>query len=336
MISLYTCLMPVLVTGCLLLELPATSMAQVVIKLGTIAPEGSAWHDALLSIRQQWRDISHGEVELRIYAGGVLGGEAEMVRKVQRRGLDAITISGAGLPLIDSSVDCLNLPMLFESYEALDYVRNGIAAEVEQRFATKQFKVLSWAEGGWIYFFTKTPVRTLDDLRKLRLWISVGQPEAEKLVKEFGFQVVPLPETEMLTALQTGLIEAIDVPPLFALLDRSYQLAKYMTNLPFAPLNAATVISLPAWERIPASYRPRLLAAVRDTGQALRGTIRQAGDDAIKEMQQRGLQVIDVDASTIAQWRSEAQKAYTRFGCSVHHPELFEKILRLQREFQGR
>jgi TRAP-type C4-dicarboxylate transport system substrate-binding protein len=109
-----------------------------------------------------------------------------------------------------------------------------------------------------------------------------------------------------------------------------------MTNLPFAPLNAATVISLPAWERIPASYRPRLLAAVRDTGQALRGTIRQAGDDAIKEMQQRGLQVIDVDASTIAQWRSEAQKAYTRFGCSVHHPELFEKILRLQREFQGR
>jgi TRAP-type C4-dicarboxylate transport system substrate-binding protein len=336
MISRYTRLLPVLLTGCLLLQLPAASMAQVVIKLGTVAPEGSAWHDALLRIRQQWRDISHGEVELRIYAGGVLGGEAEMVRKVQRRGLDAIAISGAGLPLIDSSVDCLNLPMLFESYEDLDYVRNGIATEVEQRFAAKQFKVLSWAEGGWIYFFTKTPVRTLDDLRKLRVWTSVGQPETEKLIKEFGFQVVPLPETEMLTALQTGLIEAIDVPPLFALLERSYQLAKYMTNLPFAPLNAATVISLPAWERIPAGYRPRLLEAVRDTGQALRGTIRQAGDEAIKEMQQRGLQVIDVDTSTIAQWRAEAQRAYSKFGCSVHHPELFEKILRLHREFQAR
>ena len=95
-------------------------MAQVVIKLGTVAPEGSARHDALLKIRQQWRDISHGEVELRIYAGGMLGGETEMVRKVQRQGLDAIAISGSGLPFIDSSVDCLNIPMLFASYEELD------------------------------------------------------------------------------------------------------------------------------------------------------------------------------------------------------------------------
>ena len=197
----------------LVLQLPSTGMAQVVIKLGTVAPEGSAWHDALLKIRQQWRDISHGEVELRIYAGGVLGGEIEMVRKVQRQGLDAIAISGSGLPFIDSSVDCLNIPMLFASYEELDYVRNGIAAELEQRLTHKHFKVLSWAEGGWIYFFTKVPVRTPDDLRKLRLWTAAGYPEAEKLSKALGFQVVPLPETDMLTGLQTGLIEAIDIPP---------------------------------------------------------------------------------------------------------------------------
>lgn len=214
-------LVSVLLTCVLCLQLPAAGMAQVVIKLGTVAPEGSAWHDALLTMRQQWRDISHGEVELRIYAGGVLGGEAAMVRKVQRHGLDAIAISGSGLPFIDSSVDCLNIPMLFASYEELDYVRNGIAAELEQRLAHKHFKVLSWAEGGWISFFTKVPVRTPDELRKLRLWTAAGNPEAEKLSKALGFQVVPLPETAMLTGLQTGLIDAIDVPPLFALLDRS-------------------------------------------------------------------------------------------------------------------
>jgi len=326
----------VLLTFVLFLQLPATSMAQVVIKLGTVAPEGSAWHDALLKIRQQWRDISHGEVELRIYAGGVLGGEAEMVRKVQRQGLDAIAISGSGLPFIDTSVDCLNIPLLFESYEELDYVRNGIAAEVEQRLANKRFKVLSWAEGGWIYFFTKAPVRTPDDLRKLRLWTSVGYPEAEALSKALGFQVVPLPETDMLTGLQTGLIEAIDVPPLLALLDRSYQLAKYMTNLRFAPLNAATVISVPAWERIPAGYRPRLLDVVRQTGQVLREEMRQSGDEAIQEMRKRGLQIVELDAPTLAQWRLEAQKAYPKFGCSVHHPEMFDKVLRLHREFRSR
>lgn len=331
-----TGMVPVLLTLVLFLQLPAMCRAQVVIKLGTVAPEGSAWHDALLSIRQQWRDISHGEVDLRIYAGGVLGGEAEMVRKVQRHGLDAIAISGSGLPFIDSSVDCLNIPLLFASYEELDYVRNGIAAELEQRLALKHFKVLSWAEGGWIYFFTKTPVRTPDDLRKLRLWTSVGHPQAETLSKALGFQVVPLPETDMLTGLQTGLIEAIDVPPLFALLDRSYQLAKYMTNLQFAPLNAATVISVPAWERIPAGYRPRLLDVVRQAGKALRAEIHRAGDAAIHEMHKRGLQIVDLDEPTLAHWRLEAQKAYPQFGCSIHHPDVFDKVLRLHQEFQSR
>jgi TRAP-type C4-dicarboxylate transport system substrate-binding protein len=325
-----------LVACLLLVSLPATGRARVVIKLGTIAPEGSAWHDALLSLRQQWLELSHGEVELRIYAGGVLGGEEEMVRKVQRRGLDAIAMSGAGLPYIDDSVDCLNIPMLFESYEELEYVRNGIAPELEKRFEAKQFRVLNWAEAGWVYLFTKRPVRTPDDLRKLRLWVAAGRPEVEKLYKELGLQVVPLSVTDMLTALQTGLIEAIYVPPLFALLDRSYQLATYMTDMKFAPLNAATVISVPAWERIPERYRQPFLAAAGQIGRALRDEIRQAGDAAIQEMRKRGLQVVELDAATLEQWRAEAQRVYPKFGCSLHYHELFEHILRLHRAFRSK
>ena len=86
----------------------SAATAQVVIKLGSVAPEGSIWHDALLETRQRWRDISSGEVDLKIYAGGVLGGEEEMIRKMQRRGLDALAVSGSGLPLIDGIVSCMN------------------------------------------------------------------------------------------------------------------------------------------------------------------------------------------------------------------------------------
>ena len=110
------------------------SANKIVIKLGTIAPEGSAWHDAMLELRQKWLELSNDQIELRIYAGGVLGGETEMVRKVQRRGLDGIAISGSGLPRIDSSIGCLDIPMLFDSYEELDYVRGRISPDVEQRF----------------------------------------------------------------------------------------------------------------------------------------------------------------------------------------------------------
>ena len=307
---------------------------RIIIKFGTIAPEGSAWHDAMLEIRQKWLELSDGQVELRIYAGGVLGGETEMVRKVQRRGLDGIAISGSGLPRIDSSIGCLNIPMLFDSYEELDYVRRRISPDVEQRFEKRGFKILAWAEGGWVYFFTKHPVRTPDDLRQLRLWTTPGFPEFERIFKEFKFQVVPLPATDMMTSLQTGLIEAIDVPPLFALLDRSYQIATYMTDLKWAPLNAAMVLSLQTWNKIPQALRSDFLDAAAEIGGRLRQTIRRAEIEAVGEMLARGLTVVKLSDTENRVWQSEVRNAYFKFPCHQEYPELFQRILRLHKEFR--
>ncbi len=313
---------------------PASSAAGVVVKMGTIAPEGSIWHDALLKIRQRWRDISGDEVELRIYAGGVLGGEAEMVRKLQRRGLDAITISGSGLARVDSSLECLNAPLMFDSYEELYYVREALAPRLEQRLAQKKIVVLSWAEAGWVHFFAKSPVSTPQELKELRLWTAAGHPQTERLFKEFGFQVVPLPMTDMLTGLQTGLIEAIDAPPLFALLDRSYQVANYMLDLKFAPLNAATVIRAETWQQVPDAYREQLREATRQIAADLRNAIRQAGEDAVSEMSRRGLNVIELDAAGVAAWRAEAESAHQRLPCTIEHPQLFEELLRARSDYR--
>jgi len=309
--------------------------AQTIIKLGTIAPEQSVWHDALLEIRQQWRDITNGEVELRIYAGGVLGGEDEMVRKLQRRGLDALAISGAGLPLIDGIVACLNLPLLFDSYAQLARVRDAVSDELEQSFEQRGYKVLGWSEAGWVRFFAKSPVRTPEDLRQQRLWISTGDPSHEQLLNQFGFRVVALPATDMLTGLQTGLIEAIDVPPLFALLDRSYQEASYMTTLNFMPLNAATVISLQAWERIDENYRAELLAAVQTSSERLREALHRAEQEAIDEMVARGLQRVELAEPTIAEWKELAESAFPALSCSQNFPRLFERIVSTQRADAG-
>ena len=309
------------------------SAEPLVVKLGTLAPEGSVWHDALLKVRQEWRDITAGELNLRIYAGGVLGGEAEMVRKVQRGGLDALAITGAGLPRIDRSVEVLNVPLLFTSYGELDYVRSRIAPKLERLLENRDFKVLSWSDAGWVYFFSKSPVRSPEDLRSVRLWISSGAPEGERLFKQFGFNVVPLPATDMLTALQTGLIEAIDVPPLFALLDRSYQLAPYMTDIRWAPLNAATVISEPSWKRIPAHFHDALLASIRAIARDVQDEIRRAGDEAIAEMQSRGLKLVTVDDATRAQWQREAREAYPTLRANMEVPKLFDEVLRLSEEY---
>lgn len=313
---------------------PSSASGATVIKLGTVAPEGSIWHDAILRLREAWRERSQGAVELRVYAGGVLGGEDELVRKLQRRVIDAVTLSGAGLPLLDGSFDCLNVPMLFETAEQLDFARDRLAPAIEARLEKKGFRVLNWAVAGTVRFFTRRPVRLPDDLRAQRLCTTSGMPRTEKLYRDFGVHVVPLPATEMLTALQTGLVDAIAVPPLFALLDRSYQIATHLTDLNWATLNAATVVSAEAWGRIPGSLQPSLLAAGRELAASLRDAGRRAEEEAIRQMQSRGLTVVTLTPDDRARWRTETEKGYPALRGAFCPADLFDQALRFREEYR--
>ena len=105
----------VLLLGCLTPALP-----QTVIKMGTLAPDGSPWHQALQTMGERWRKISGGQVKLVIYPGGVLGDEPDMVNKMRIGQIQAAGLSGAGLSGIEPGVMALQIPMMFESYEELD------------------------------------------------------------------------------------------------------------------------------------------------------------------------------------------------------------------------
>ncbi len=155
----------------------------------------------------------------------------------------------------------------------------------------KDSRSLNWADGGWVYAFARSPVRTPDDLRARKLFTSAGDPESERLYKRFGFRVVPLSLSDLVTSLQTGMIDAFTSVPLFALLNESYKLAPHMTDVRWAPLVGGTVISVRTWERIPQASRAPLLAAARSAGDRLRADIRKMDADAVKQMESRGLKV---------------------------------------------
>src|SRR5690606_17110749 len=115
--------------------------------------------------------------------------------------------------------------------------------------------------------------------------------------------------------------------PLFALLDRSYQAAPYMTDLPFAPLNAATVITLEAWNRIPERFREPLAEAARNAAVTLREELQRAERDAIEEMRSRGLTVVALEPAEVAEWRRIARDAYPALGCARNRPGLFARVV---------
>src|SRR5687768_6164474 len=135
------------------------------IRIGTLAPRGSLWEESLQYLGQEWRKVSGGAVQVTVYPGGILGDESELARQVREGRLQAAGLSSIGLSRIDEGVSCLQLPMLFESYDDLDYVRVRLAAELERRIEARGFKVLHWADGGWVHTFTRTPAKTPDDVR---------------------------------------------------------------------------------------------------------------------------------------------------------------------------
>jgi len=304
------------------------------IRLGSVVPKGSLWDESLQYIRQEWGRISGGAVQITIYPGGVLGDETEMVRQIRQGRIQAVGLSSVGLSRIDDGVSCLQVPMMFQSYDELDYVRERVAGTIERRIEAKGFKVLNWADGGWVQTFTKVTARTPEDVKRLKLFTSAGDPETERLYKDFGFHVVPLSMTDMVTSLQTGMIEAFSTVPLFAQLQESYKLAPNMIDLLWMPLVGGTVISQQAWQQIPDGQRALMAEAARAAGDRLKAKIRAMGDQSVKEMEKRGLRVVALDAQTRAQWQASAEQAYPQLRGTYCPADLFDEVLRLRNAFR--
>ena len=322
--------MSVLLLGCL-----TPAMPQTVIKMGTLAPDGSPWHQALQSMGERWRKISAGQVKLVIYPGGVLGDEPDMVNKMRIGQIQAAGLSGAGLSGIEPGVMALQIPMMFDSYEELDYVRERVAPRLEKMVEARGYVVLNWGDVGWVHFFTTRPASRMGDMRKMKLLTLAGDNDTLELWKANGFRAVPLAATDILTGLQTGLVDAVPNTPLFALLDQSFGIARNMIDVKWAPLIGATVITRRMWDSLPAAQRSEMMNAAREAGVSLRGGIRKMGDEAIATMQKRRLQVIHVDAATVAEWRREAEGVYPKLRGGQVPAELFDEVRKLRDEYRA-
>jgi TRAP-type C4-dicarboxylate transport system substrate-binding protein len=305
------------------------------INMGTLAPEGSLWHQVFQQMGEQWRTASQGKVKLRIYPGGVQGDEPDMIKRMRLGQLQAVALSNVGLSQIEPAAACLQIPMLLQSYEELDYVRGHVAARLEKKLEAKGYVVLHWGEVGWVHFFAKTPATRLGDFRNRKLFTWAGDNEALELWKAAGFRPIPLAATDILTGLQTGLIDSFDTAPLAALSNQWFGLAKYMVDVRWAPLTGATVVSKSAWERIPEAERPALLQAARTAGDRLQAEIRKSGDEAVAAMKKRGLTVIEVDAAARADWRREAEAIYPKLRGRTVPADMFDEVLRLRDEFRS-
>ncbi len=305
------------------------------VKLGTLAPKGSPWYKALEDMAAQWAKISQGKVRVRIYPGGIAGDEPDMVRKMRIGQLHAAALTGGGLARISQEIQALQMPMMFRSNAELDYVRAGMLPRLEGALRARRFHALNWADAGWVYFFTQKPVVHPDDLKPLKLFAWVGESAIISAWREAGYNPVPLPATEIHTALSSGLINAVPTTPVAALSFQWFGLAKHMTDVKWAPLVGATVVTDRAWKRIPAALKPRLRKSARDMGIRLQRKIRKLGPAAVKVMKKHGLKVHAVPPEAVAAWEKGARRGYSKLIGRIVSKESVAEAQRLRDAYRA-
>jgi TRAP-type C4-dicarboxylate transport system substrate-binding protein len=319
---------------CLGVALASGASAQTIVKMATLVPQGSDWYTTLQEMGQKWQAASGGRVTLRLYPGGVAGDDSDVVRKIRLGTLEGGVLSSVGLADVDRSLFALELPMGYADYDEFNAVLDKMTPQLLKIYADKGFVILAWADAGWVHFFTKSPVRVPDDLKALKLFTWSGDDFATELWRSSGFNPVPLPSTEISTALQTGLVSALPTTSQAAVLLQWYTHAKYMTDVNWAVLLGAIVISRTSWERIPADIRPALLKAAQEAGAKARAQTAESSAKGIEAMEKRGLTVVHLDAAALEAWRRAAEEAYPTLRGRYVSAAMFDEALRLRDEYR--
>jgi TRAP-type C4-dicarboxylate transport system substrate-binding protein len=306
------------------------------IRLGTLAPQGTSYHRILQEMGERWRTLTNGQVQLTIYAG-TMGSEVELVRRMRLGQLQAATITIDGLREIDPGLAALQLiPMMFRSLDELDYVRSRLEPLLARRLAERGFVVLFWADAGWVYFFSKQPATRPEDFRRLRLFVTSGATEQFDLMRSAGYSPVVLEWSDALTALQTGMIEAIPTIPYFALAMQYYTVANHMLAVNWAPVVGATIISRRTWESLPPEQRSLLQQSAVEAGRRFQASGRALADSAVAAMRARGLQVHQLTPQDEAAWRSASESFYPRIRGTMVPADMFDEVVRLLAEYRSR
>lgn len=314
----------------------AAAQAPVRLRLGTLAPQGTSYHRILQTMGERWRTGTRGQVQLTVYAG-TMGSEIELVRRMRLGQLQAATLTVTGLREIDPGVGALQLmPMMFRSLEEVEFVRARLEPVLSRRLADKGFVALFWADAGWIRYFARRPAVRPDDFKSLKLFVTAGDNDQYDMLRSAGYSPVTLEISDALTSLQTGMIDAVPIPPYFAEVMQLYTVAGNMLELNWVPLVGATIISKRTWDALTPESQAAMRTAATEAGVQFQAAGRSESDSAVTAMRRRGLHVIPVTAAIDAEWRTASETFYPRIRGGMVPADMFDEVRRLLAEYRAR
>lgn len=286
----------------LLILVSAGTVQARTIKVATLSPAGSSWMQTMQAAADRITTDTEGRVKIRFYPGGVMGNDSAMFRKMRLGQLQGAAVAGGSLVDYFGDSQLYNMPMLFDDYAAVDYVRRHSDQAIIDGLEEAGFILFGLAEGGFAYIMSDTPIRTPADLNAKKVWVPSNDPVAQEVIQSFGIASIPLSLADVLPALQTGLVDTVATSPIGALALQWHTQIKHVTQLPLLYFYATLAVDKKAFKRLSAAdqevFRKEMTQAFADIDQQNR----KDNIAALEALRSQGIQIIEPTAEEIASW----------------------------------
>jgi TRAP-type C4-dicarboxylate transport system substrate-binding protein len=319
--------------------IPLGAQTRIDLKIASVAPDRSPWDIEQRALAQEWAQITGGLVNMTFFNAASLGGEKAVIQKFrsvrpgQKAPLDGAIFTTIGLHELSptASVYTLSIPFLIRNQTELDAVLKNIGPELITEYRKSGFEMIAWTNVGWLSFYTQDSYKTLGELKKIKL-ASAGldSPVLGDTFRAANFTIEDITMSKLLQSLKsTGGVRGFFGVHMFAYVTGLSKTVKYALDTKLCPVIAGLVISNEAWAKIPAQYKPQLVAAAERMRVRLDASLDQSDKKYLDTMKQEGLIAITPTAADLAAWEAEFAKDFDKVNKTVpgaFSPAMYQRI----------
>jgi len=263
-----------------------------VLKISTAYPDGTNVVKSLKAAAKEITTATEGRVKLKVYPGGVQGDNKTVLKKIKRGLLHGALMEGGALANEYRDSQVYNTPLVFDSFEEVDYVRSKLDSEIIDGFKANGWTIFGMIDGGFAYSMTNKPVANLAQLKDQKLWLPANDSLSARLAGSFELSPIYLGVGEVLTALQTGAIDAVAAPPSAVLTLQWYSRLKYVTDAPFMYTYGTLAISNKAYGKLSAADQKAVNDILSKTVSSVDKSARQDNLKAFSALSSQGLEFV--------------------------------------------
>ena len=315
-----------LLASLLLIQFASGAEKGLIIKLATLAPEGSPWMKTFNTLNTEVMKKTESRVQFRIYPGGILGDEKDVLRKMKIGQIQGAALTSGGLSAIFKEVDVLQVPFFFNNYEEADFILNKMDAFFRKGVEENGFALLGWGEAGFLYLMSTIPISSVADLKKGKVWIWEESPMSKAIFDEAGVKAIPLSIPDVLVGLQTGLVDVVYVPPTAAISLQWFTKVKYMTDVPLVYLVGGIVVKKETFKGISPSDQNLILETCHHYLDQLKAVTRNENQEAIKVMTKQGVKIITPSKEQIEEFKKLSNKAMGHITGETFSKKVFDEV----------